>query len=897
MSNAHHSLETLFSAQTVAIIGASDNPDSVGTLLLKNLFEAGYRGKIYPVNPKYQKLGSNRCYASVNDIKTPIDVAVIATPAHTVPGVIHACGEHGIAAAIVISAGFSEEGQEGKHLQEEMLEIARHYGIRILGPNCLGLIRPHLGLNLTFGKNQAQPGDLALISQSGALCTAILDWAEPKKIGFSAVISLGDAADLNFGDILDFMTFDGKTRSILLYVEGIKDARRFISALRAAARIKPVIVIKSGRHPAGSRAASSHTGALMGEDDVFDAALERAGAVRTYTVEQLFSAAQILANHPHLHGDRLAILSNAGGPAVLATDHAQDMRLTLAELSKQTIEKLDQILPAQWPRANPVDILGDADPNRYAKALEITLMDPAVDAVLVMLTPQGMTDPSGSADAVIETVHREKTVLTCWMGEKQVTPAWNKFAAAHIPYFHTPEAAIEAFAALARYKHNQKLLMQVPGSVAENSDPDVDGARMIIEEALSKGRKQLTTLASKAVLTAFRIPVMPTMLAHSANEALIAAESLGLPVAMKIAAKNISHKSDVGGVRLNIRSGQGVRTTYHEIMEAVKKHYPQVEIEGVTVEKMADMRNGRELFIGVIRDPVFGPAITFGAGGTQIEVLRDRAIALPPLNLNLIESMIARTRVAHLLDHFRNLPPIDHEALKRVLLRVSEMVCELPEIVEMDINPLIATDQNAVAVDARLAISAAPTGPDPYEHMAIHPYPSQLIQHWQLADGTNIVVRPIRPEDAEVEQNFVKGLSEESKYFRFRQTLNELTPEMLARFTQIDYDREMALIAVTQQDGKNIEIGVARYITNPDGESCEFALVVADEWQGKGIGTHLMEQLLRIAHMRGLRQMEGEVFTRNQPMLNLVSRLGFSIRPDPQDPQIQRVLRFLSSHG
>ncbi len=893
MPIVQHSLESLFSPESIAVIGASEQPGAVGTRLLHNLVEAGYKGKIYPINPKYETLGDVRCYANIGEIESRIDLAVIATPARTVPGILRDCGEHGVGSAIVVSAGFGEGGDDGKRLQDDLVETARRYGVRVLGPNCLGLIRPKIGMNATFSKNQAGKGDLALISQSGALCTAIMDWAEPNQVGFSAVVSLGDAADLDFGDILDFLALDPQTRSILLYVEGVKDARRFISGLRAAARMKPVIVIKSGRHPSGSRAATSHTGALVGADDVFDAALERAGVVRTYTIEQLFSAAQILSSGHRLRGERLAILGNAGGPGVLATDHATDMHIELAEITPQTLDKLDGVLPAQWPHANPVDILGDADPERYAQSLDLVLRDANVDAALVMLTPQGMTDPIGCAEAVIKTPRQGKPVLTCWMGQKQVAPSWDRFAAARVPYFHTPEAAIEAFASLARYNRNQHLLMEVPGSLSEHAEPDIEGARMIIEGALGEGRRILSSLESKALLTAFRIPVMPAMLARDANEALVAAQTLGLPVAMKISGKGLTHKSDVGGVRLNIRSAAGVRTTYREIIEAVQRTHPDAEIDGITVERMADTRNARELLIGVVRDPVFGPAISFGAGGTQVEILKDRAIALPPLNSLLIESMVERTRIARLLKDFRDLPAIDNEALEHALLRVSEMVCELPEIQEMDINPLIATDRGVVAVDARFVVAPAATGPDRYAHMAIHPYPTHLTQRWQLADSTDMLIRPIRPEDAEAEQNFVLGLSEESKYFRFRQTLNALTPEMLVRFTQIDYDREMAFIAVTEQGGKEIEIGVTRYITNPDHESCEFALVVADAWHGKGIGSRLMEQLMRTAHARGLRRMEGEVISRNLPMLKLMARLGFTVRPSPDDPEIQLVARAL----
>ncbi|OBS09517.1 bifunctional acetate--CoA ligase family protein/GNAT family N-acetyltransferase [Acidihalobacter prosperus] len=888
-----HTLESLFAAESIAIIGASPRPEAVGGRLLRNLIEAGYRGRIHPVNPKYARIGRRRCHPDIGAVDDRVELAVIATPAATVPGILRQCGEHGISAAIVISAGFGEGGAEGHQRQLDLLAAARAYDLRVLGPNCLGLIRPHLGLNATFGNNQALPGDVALVSQSGALCTAILDWAEPNQVGFSAVVSMGDAADVDFGDILDFLALDARTRSILLYVEGVKDARRFISGLRAAARMKPVIVIKAGRHAAGSRAASSHTGALVGADDVFNAALERAGVVRAYSIEQLFSAAQMLSSGHRLRGNRLLILGNAGGPGVLATDRASELDLALAQLAPDTIAALDQALPAQWPRANPVDILGDAEPARYAKALDICLADDGVDAALVMLTPQGMTDPLGCAEAVIGVEHRGKPVTACWMGQKQVAPAWSRFAEAHLPYFHTPEAAIEALDYLAKYHRNQHLLMQVPGSLSPHAEADIEGARMIVEGVLNEGRDTLTTQESKALLTAFRIPVMPAMLARDANEALVAAETLGFPVAMKIASRNLTHKSDVGGVRLDIRTAAGVRAAYRELLDGVLKARPDAALDGITVERMADTRNARELMIGVVRDPVFGPAISFGAGGTQVEILKDRAIALPPLNALLIDSLIERTRVSRLLRDFRQLPAIDRAALTQVLHRVSELVCELPEIREMDINPLIANERGVIAVDARFVVAPARGGPDPYAHMAIHPYPAHLAQRWQLADGTDIRIRPIRPEDAEVEQSFVLGLSEESKYFRFRQTLNALTPEMLVRFTQIDYDREMAFIAVTGPEDAETEIGVSRYIVNPDRESCEFALVVADAWQRKGIGSRLMEALMRTAHDRGIKRMEGEVVARNQAMLALVARLGFEKRTHPEDSEVRVVSRAL----
>jgi acetyltransferase len=879
-----HFLSRIFSARGIAVIGASERPESVGARVMGNLRAIGYPGALHPVNPRHEAVMGLRCYPDVAAIERPPELAVIATPAATVPDIVRQCGESGVSGAIVMSAGFAEAGAEGERLQQAMIEAARETGLRVIGPNCLGVIRPRHGINATFSRNTALPGHLALVSQSGAICAAILDWAEGQRVGFSLVASLGDAADVDFGDVLDYLALDPETHSILLYVEGIRNARRFMSGLRAAARMKPVIVIKAGRHAEGSRAAMSHTGALVGADDVFDAALERAGAVRAQTVQQLFSAARMLSSGARVAGNRLAIVTNAGGPGVMATDRAVELDVAIADLAAETLAHLDAALPAHWSHGNPVDVLGDADAARFQAALAACLDDPQVDGVLAMLTPQAMSDPDAAAEAVIAAAPRQrKPVLACWMGGSQVAGARARFSEAGLPHFPTPEASVEAFAYLAAYQRNQRLLLQVPGPLSDRSPADVEGARMIIEGALAEGRKVLGSLEAKAVLSAFHIPVTQTLQARNASEALVAASTLGYPLAMKIASPDITHKSDVGGVHLNITGAEAVRRHFLEMTQAAREARPEARIEGVTLERMYRGHYGRELMVGALRDPVFGPVISFGSGGTSVEVLADRAVALPPLNETIIRNMISRTRVARLLQRFRHMPPVDEEALEKVLLRISEMVCELPHVVELDINPLIVDEEGLVAVDARIVVSYPPSEADPYAHMAIHPYPASLVSHWQLVDGTPVTLRPIRPEDAQIEQAFVRGLSDESRYFRFMQALHELTPQMLVRFTQIDYDREMAFIAVVEQDGAELQVAVARYTANPDKRSCEFALVVADEWQGRGIGTHLMQSLMQVARARGLTLMEGEVIASNSNMLVLMRRLGFASRTRPGD--------------
>jgi len=886
-----HYLSPLFEPASVALIGASEQPGSVGAVLFRNIRAAGYKGELYAVNPSHETVDGEPCHRSIRDVPRRVDLAVIATPPETVPEIVAECGAAGVHAAIVITAGFAETGAAGTKLERALLENARRNRLRVLGPNCLGLMRPSLGLNATFAQASALPGSLGLVSQSGAVCTAMLDWARPNGVGFSTVVSLGGSTDLDFGEIVDYLVTDPNTEHILLYVEGVRNARRFVSGLRAAARVKPVILMKVGRHPVGSRAASSHTGAIVGMDDVFDAVVKRAGVVRVGSVGQLVAAAQALAARVRPQGERLAIVTNGGGPGVMAADRAADLGIPLASLAQATIDSLKTVLPANWSHGNPVDLIGDAGADRYRAAVTACLGDANVDGLLAILSPQAMTEPVDAARALIESAHgSSKPVLACWMGDEQVAAARTELAAGGIPVFRTPEPAIETFAHVSAFYRNQRALLQVPGPRSEGPPPDLEAARLIGETALAERRTVLTEMESKALLAAFGIPVAQTVVAHSAHEAMLIAEELGYPVALKVDSPDVTHKSDVGGVQLGLHNAQAVRGAYDQIIQSVGQARANARITGISVQPMVMRPNARELMVGVMRDPVFGPAIVFGAGGTAVEVLHDRAVALPPLNAFLVEDMIRGTRISRLLGAFRHLPPVDRSAIEAVLLRVSEMACELPWLLDLDINPLIVDETGAIVADARVVIGRPAPARGRYDHVAIHPYPGHLVSTWQPRGAPLVTLRPIRPEDAEIEQAFVRGLSAESRYFRFMDALRELTPQMLARFTQIDYDREMAFIATVTVDQREAEIGVCRYITNPDGESCEYAIVVADEWQHRGLGRRMMVALIDVARSRGLREMMGHILAQNRGMLSLCVELGFSVGDSPEDPGVKRVV-------
>jgi len=877
----------IFEPKSLAIIGASENPGSLGTVIFANAIDAGFSGPIFPVNPHHRSVQGRKCFASVGDIEAPVDLAVIVTPAAAVPGILEECGTQGIRAAVVLSAGFREVGESGKALEAAALKAARQHSIRFIGPNCLGVMRPDIGLNATFSQSMASPGRIALVSQSGAMCTALLDWASPRKVGFSCVISSGNAADADFGELLDYLVMDPDTHAIMLYVEGIRDSRRFMSALRAASRVKPVVVMKAGRYAEGRDAAVSHTGALVGADDVFDAALRRAGAVRVSNYSSFFAIAETLHTGVRTAGPRLAIVTNGGGPGVMAADFLLDRRLPLANLSAATTTKLDAVLRPAWSHSNPVDVLGDATTDQYAAAVSACLDDAGVDSVLAIAVPQALTNPSEIAQAIVELQHvTHKPVFTCWMGDASTRTSRDLFREHGIPTYSTPEAAVEAFAAAAAHRAGQELLLEVPEPLSPSAEPDREGAKLIMRNALAQGRTVLDIVESKALLSAFGIPVARSIPAHDAAEALAIAEEIGFPVAMKIHSPDVTHKTDVDGVRLGILNGRDVQAAWQDLVESVQRQRPQARISGVLIEPMYHARNGRELMLGVVDDEVFGPVISVGLGGTMVEVLRDRAIGLPPLNRLLARRMIDDTRAARLLEEFRGKPAASRRALEEAILRLSDMVCELPWLKELDVNPFVVDDQRAVALDARIVVQPINPAAREYAHMPIHPYPSNLAGEHSLIDGTRMTIRPIRPEDARLEREFVDGLSDRSRYLRFMSVMKSITPQMVSRFTQIDYDREMALIALVSSEGRDRQIAVARYVTNPDARTCEFAIVVADDWHNRGIATELLRRLIDVARNRGLDRMDGVVLRENRGMIALAKELGFDQENCADDPQV-----------
>lgn len=883
-------LEKLFRPTSVALIGASETAGSLGTVVLANLREAGFEGEVVLVNPKYEALGGAPCYPSMSAAGKSVDLAIVVAPAAAVPDIIADCGACDIDAAVVLSAGFREAGAAGKALERRLLDRAAEAGVRLLGPNCLGIIRTDVRLNATFSAGNALPGRVAVVSQSGALCTAILDWASENSVGFSSLISTGIGADAGFAEALDFLSLDAATDSIMLYIEGISDARRFLSALRAAARVKPVVIMKGGRHAQGSRAAVSHTGALVGSDPVFDAAIRRAGALRVADFPDFFAAAETLDSGVRTPGPRLAVVTNAGGPGVMAADHASDLGLALASLAPETVRALAGRMPHGFAGGNPVDVLGDATPERYADALAGCLADPGVDAVLAILTPQALTAPLDVARRLVEQVAgTRKPVLACWMGERSVATSRALFREHEVPAYRTPEAAVGAFAALNAYRESQRQLLEVPDPQGLEQPSEVDNARLIIEQALAEDRRLLSIAESKAVLSAFNIPVLPSLRAASAHEAVLVAQNLGYPVAMKIDSPDITHKSDVGGVRLGLVNARQVRGVFGELTRSVAEQRPGARIAGVVIEPMWRGGRARELLVGVSRDDVFGVCITCGVGGTMVELISEVATALPPLNRYLAGALIDRTRVGRLLEAFRGAPPADRRAVEDLLLCVSEMVCALPMIEEMDLNPIMVDEQGARAVDARIVVASRPTSSRPYDHMAIHPYPREWVGTFELSDGTPVTVRPIRPEDASIERTFVEGLSEESRYFRFMHALKRLSPQMLSRFTQLDYDREMALITTVSEGGAEREIAVARYAADRRPDTCEFAIAVADDWQRRGVARLLMDELVRIARDRGFRTMVGMVLAQNRPMLEFAESLGFVRHANAEERDVVEV--------
>ncbi|MCP9758124.1 GNAT family N-acetyltransferase [Aquitalea sp. S1-19] len=888
-----HYLTSLFSPRSVAVIGASDTPGSVGQAVFANLLAGNFQGKLYPVNLNHKTVGGIAAVASVRQIEPDVELAVVTTPLRSLPAIMKDCGKKGVK-AMLLAKEFSDSEQIEREIMAEAMSIASHYGIRVLGPNVLGLMRPVAGFNATNYTSKVKTGNLALVSQSSALCTAMLDWADSKGIGFSSVISVGTALDVEFGEILDYLVADTFTQGILLHVHHIHDARRFMSALRAAARTKPVVVIKSGRYESQEAGvlASSH---LIDGNDVFDVALSRAGVLQVQTIAQLFTAAKMLAAKYRIAGRRLAIVTNGIGPGILAADSAWTYGVELAQLSAQTLSQLDDVLPRNWSRANPVDIIGDASPMRFRSGVKACLDDPGVDGVLVIFTPQAGTDHLTTAQLMVG-LQREssKPIFLSWLGDAKVSESRELFSKAKCAHFRAPEFAVEVFRNLAAYHDNQQLLLQTPGPLeGALHEPDVAAARAVIADVLAQGRAVLSERESKAVLASFGIPVNPTLLATTEDEAVALAAAIGYPVVLKIDSPDIMYKSDVSGVELNISNEATLRQAFVSIWQRAQVVKPDARISGVSVQAMKKYRYAREVMVGVAHDSVFGPVIAFGAGGIAVEVLQDRALALPPLNAYLVRRMIARTRISKVLGPFRNLPEVDHDALHTVLLRVSEMVCELPEVRELEINPLLVDEHGVMVLDASIILHTVPAGRKRYQHMAIMPYPAHMVKQVCLKDETEVLIRPVRPEDADMQQAFVRNLSEESRYNRYLSSIKQLSQQVLVRFTQLDYDREMALAMVRELDGTEEMLAVARFITDPDMESCEFALEVGDSWQGRGIGYVLMDALFDAARMQGLKIMHGEVLAANKGMLKLMQKLGFEVTVHPEDRALTLVSKVL----
>ncbi len=887
-----HYLTPLFAPASIAVLGGAPDDPAALTAIGRTLGEA-LRAQRYTGRLLFVDTHATGTLADLAQARA--DLAIIALPAAEIAGALEIAGRMKCRAALVVGSGV------GADPAGALAKIARREGLHLLGPNSLGLQRPSLQLNASAAGALARPGPLALVSQSGALTASMLDWAARNAVGFSSVVSVGPNTVVDIAEVLDFLAGDMQTQSILVYLEGITGARRFMSALRSAASVKPVIVLKAGRKPAGNAAAQTHSGAIVGSDDVFDAALRRAGAVRVRSFVELFSAAKCLASRYRPVGPRLAIVTNGGGPGVLAADWVNEIGLELGRLSAPSAAALAPDLPEGASLTGLIDLTEDASAAHYAAAIATADRDAGVDGVLAIYSPKPGTDADGAARALADSKSSfGKPLLACWMGDASVGAARTLLNGASIPSFRTPEAAVGAFGNIAAFYQNQRLLQQTPPPLSALSKPDIEGARLVIESVLAERRKVLTEMESKTLLSAFHIPVTQTILARSPHEAMMIATQLGFPVALKIDSADIAHKSDVQGVALNIMSAVSARETYVDMVARVARLQPDARINGVTVQKMARARRGREVSIGIVTDDPFGPVIVFGAGGVMIELIDDRAMELPPLNQFLARRLVERSRVSKTLGDWRRASAVDREALEQVLLRVSEMACALPQLREMDINPLIVDESGVVAVDARIVVEGVPNGGagNQYGHLSILPYPSRHEQPWPMRGGGMVLVRPIHPDDAQMLQALVELVSPESRFNRFASHFRSLPPSMLARFTLIDYDREMALVAVFKErsagaDGEVVEteriVGVSRYVTNPDRSSCEFSLLVADEFKGRGLGSRLMENIMAVARENGLAEMEGLVLTGNADMLRLVRSLGFSVRRFAEEPDFHLV--------
>ncbi|MDY6854506.1 MAG: bifunctional acetate--CoA ligase family protein/GNAT family N-acetyltransferase [Thermodesulfobacteriota bacterium] len=874
-----HNMDKIFKPSSVAVIGASDKEGSVGYSLITNIIEGGYKGKVFAINPNLKSIKDIVCYPSVLEIDEPVDLAVIAVPITKVPYIARECVQVGVRSAVILSAGGKETGPEGKKLEDQIKIEAGRGDLRIIGPNCFGIASAESSLKASFARFIPLTGNLAFVSQSGGICASILDLSVKEGIGFRYFASVGSVLDVDFGDLINYLGNDKNVTSLILYIENLTNIRKFMSAARAVSRVKPIAVLKAGKSVAGAQAASSHTGAMTGEDAVYNTAFKRAGIVRVDTVQELFDCAELMAKQPVPSGEGVGIITNGGGPGVMATDALAAYDIEPVVLAHETIQKLDDILPPFWSKGNPIDILGDASPEVWQRTIDVCISAREINALVIIFIPQALSNPLTIAQSIVKLLQnrRHPLVFAVWMGGESVDQCMRILNRAGIPTYETPERAITALLYMYSYKRNLEMLHEIPPKLEHSLELDRSSAKAIIRSALEKGDTFLTEVESKALLEAYRIPVNTTELARSPDEASRLAQKIGYPVAMKICSREIVHKSDVCGVQLNLRNDQEVKNAFLSIVKNARKNYSKAIILGASVQKMLQQPD-YELILGSKKDPDFGPVILFGMGGIMTEILKDTEIALPPLNRLLARRLMEKTKIYRILKGYRNRPPAPLAYIEEILIRISHLVTDFPEIVELDINPMILYQNVVCAVDARVLIH--PSSITTPHHLVISPYPNQYETRVKTKGGVDIFIRPIRPEDAPLLVELFDSLSPRTIYYRFFSPMKSISHDMLVRFTQIDYDRDMAIVAIaienTQRDEKML--GVARLIGNIDGLTAEFAVVITDPLQGKGIGTALIERLIVIAKERGIRTLTGLVLKENRNMIALGKKLGFIVK-------------------
>jgi acetyltransferase len=891
-----HPLDAIFLPRTVAVVGATERQGSLGRAVLWSLVSSPFGGTVYPVSDKRASVLGIKAYSRVADIPEPVDLAVVVTPAVTVPGIIEQCVQAGVRGAIVISAGFKEHGEAGKELERQILERMRGKGIRLIGPNCLGVMNPISGLNATFASNIARAGNVAFVSQSGALCTAILDWCQKEMVGFSAFVSVGSMLDVGWGDLIEYLGNDPRTHSIVMYMESVGDARSFLSAAREVSLNKPIIVIKAGRTEAAAHAAASHTGSLAGSDEVLEAAFRRCGVLRVNSIAELFYMADVLSKQPRPRGPRLAVVTNAGGPGVLAADSLIANGGQLAELSAESMEKLNQLLPAHWSHSNPVDVLGDALPERYAKAVDIAVHDSNVEGLLAITCPQGMAQPTELAEKLKAYAQSTgKPVIASWMGGPEVAPGVDVLNRAGIPAFPFPDTAAKVFCYMWRYSYNLRGLYETPVLRSDpEGGPDRATAEHLVQRVRQAGRTILTEVESKQLLEAYRIPTVMTTSASSEAEAAEQAEEIGYPVVLKLLSETITHKTDVGGVLLNLQNGDAVRAAYRMIEQSVREKAGAGHFLGVTVQPMVKL-DGYEIIVGSSVDPQFGPVLLFGAGGELVEIFKDRALALPPLNTTLARRMMEQTKVFEALQGVRGRKPVDMTALEELLVRFGQLVVEQPWIREIDINPLIASPERLLALDARVVLYGPEVRQDELPRLAIRPYPIQYVGPWTMKNGESVTIRPIRPEDEPLMIKLHQALSERTVYLRYFQPLKlsqRTAHDRLTRICFVDYDREMALVVEgKRKDGRPEIIAIGRLSKLHGTGEGELAVLVDDHHQHEGMGTELYRRLIAVARDEKLECVVSTILAENRDMQAICRKLGFQLRADMEDGTVRAELQ------